>query len=107
MNVVIEPAAQAELNHSKDYYLMHASLKVATAFVADIKLAIERLRSFPQVGAIASKRLRKLPLQKFPYTLIYHFDYWPSRRSSAVPSIGKGGSNRASEPVEHLWCKAG
>ena len=72
MKIIIEPAALAELNDSRDYYRTHASPKIAAAFVSEIESGIERLRSHPDVGVSISKNLRKLSLQKFPYSLIYH-----------------------------------
>lgn len=73
MRIVIEPAALAELKDSRDYYRTHVSPKIAAAFMSEIESGIERWRSYPEVGTPISKRLRKLPLQKFPYSLIYHF----------------------------------
>jgi plasmid stabilization system protein ParE len=74
MKIIIEPAALAELKDSQDYYRTHASPRIAAAFMSEIESGIERLRSYPEVGTPISKRLRTLPLQKFPYSLIYHFN---------------------------------
>lgn len=73
MKIIIEPAALAELKDSQDYYRTHASPRIAAAFTSEIESGIERLRSYPEVGTPVSKRLRNLALQKFPYSLIYHF----------------------------------
>lgn len=73
MKIIIEPAALAEFNDSRDYYRTQASPTIAAAFISEVESAIERLCGYPEIGTPVSKRLRKLPLQKFPYSLIYHF----------------------------------
>jgi plasmid stabilization system protein ParE len=74
MKIIIEPAALAEFDDSQKFYRTHASSRIAAAFVSEIESSIERLRSYPELGNAVSKRLRRLPLQKFPYSLIYHFN---------------------------------
>ncbi|ROZ79557.1 type II toxin-antitoxin system RelE/ParE family toxin [Ramlibacter sp. WS9] len=71
MNLVVEAQAQAELNDARDYYLEHASANIARAFLEQFERAVNLLRMHPALGTPVSARLRKLPLRRFPYWLIY------------------------------------
>jgi toxin ParE1/3/4 len=74
IKIMIEAAAMAELEHARDYYQEKASLKVAENFLSQFSHAVERLREYPEIGTLVSKRLRQLPLRQFPYSLIYHYE---------------------------------
>ena len=71
MRTVFLKTAQAELDAAVDYYVEHASDRVAEAFLQDILHARQRLIEHPEIGPAISKRLRALRLRHFPYSLIY------------------------------------
>jgi plasmid stabilization system protein ParE len=72
VNLIVLDAAQAELEEAQAYYLQHATPGIAAAFVADYENGARRILQFPQVGTSASRRLRVLPMRRFPYSIIYH-----------------------------------
>lgn len=71
MNLSLHPAALAELQQARDYYLHEASAIVAERFLAQFDQATRSLLEYPELGHPVSTRLRALPLRQFPYSLIY------------------------------------
>lgn len=71
MKITLLKTAQAELDDATDYYLDHASPRIAQAFIDDFQHARQRLAEHPEIGPSVSKRLRILRLRHFPYSLIY------------------------------------
>lgn len=73
MKIVFLRSAQAEFDDAVDYYIEHASTRVAEAFVLDVQHARQRLAERPEIGSSISERLRILQLRHFPYSIIYRF----------------------------------
>lgn len=101
MNVVVLPAALAELQATADYYRTAANVPLALAFIAEFERTLGMLQANPQLGAIFRPGYRRYPLRRFPYGLIYQFDtyelrvvavahfrrrprYWSQRTSATV-----------------------
>ena len=97
MKIVFLKSAQAEFDDAVDYYIEHASTRVAEAFVLDVQHARQRLAERPKIGSAISTRLRILHLRHFPFSIIYRFsadtitihavahqrrrpEYWSGRR---------------------------
>ncbi len=97
MKIVFLKSAQAEFDNAVDYYIEHASTRVAEAFVLDVQHARQRLAERPEIGSAISTRLRILHLRHFPFSIIYRFsadtitihavahqrrrpEYWSGRR---------------------------
>lgn len=74
MNIDFSDAARAELEAVHAHYLEHASPKIAGKFVESLEEAASQLVVYPEMGQSISPRLRRLVLQKFPYSLIYRVD---------------------------------
>lgn len=74
MKVVLDPAALAEFEQTRDYYRAEASDAVAARFVACFEQALARVCAHPELGTPVSRRLRQWALGQFPYWLIYHTD---------------------------------
>ncbi|WP_367266575.1 type II toxin-antitoxin system RelE/ParE family toxin [Propionivibrio sp.] len=55
----------------RDYYLEHATSRIAAAFAGEYEQGVIRLLEFPLVGAPRSRQQRALPLRHFPYSIIY------------------------------------
>ena len=73
MRLMTLAAAQAELEKARDYYLEHATPRIAEAFVDDYEHSVTRILNYPQVGALRLRQLRALPFQHFPHSIIYRF----------------------------------
>ena len=71
MKLIVLDAAQAELEEARDYYLEHATSRIAAAFAGEYEQGVIRLLEFPLVGAPRSRQQRALPLRHFPYSIIY------------------------------------
>ena len=71
MNLQILEAAQAELEQATDYYLVHATPRIALAFVDAYEHGLRRLLNHPKIGTTVTERHRQLPLRNFPYSIIY------------------------------------
>ncbi|HWN08686.1 MAG TPA: type II toxin-antitoxin system RelE/ParE family toxin [Pyrinomonadaceae bacterium] len=57
------------------YYLEHASLLVAAAFVAEIEAAIQILLKSPAIWPVIEEpQIRRYLLRKFPYSLYYRWE---------------------------------
>lgn len=73
MKIVFLKPAQAEFDDAVDFYIEHASTRVAEAFVVDVQHARQRLVERPKIGSPLAKRLRILHLRHFPFSIIYRF----------------------------------
>lgn len=71
MKLVVLDVAQTELEEARDYYLQHASPRIAAAFVSEYERSARRIMEYPLVGSLLSHRQRVLPLRSFPYSIIY------------------------------------
>lgn len=68
--VILEPALE-ELSEARDYYLNHASSRIAGVFLDEFEYAVRRLTEYPNIGTPLTSRQRILPLRRFPYSVIY------------------------------------
>ncbi len=74
MNIELSEAARAELGAVHAHYLENASPRIARKFVESLEEAAAQLAAYPAIGQSVSPRLRRLVLQKFPYSLIYQVE---------------------------------
>ena len=51
---------------------MEANAALGDAFIAEFSRAIELLRGHAKLGARWRGELRRLPLRRFPYNIVYH-----------------------------------
>ena len=68
--ISIHEAAEVELNEAADFYDM-ACPNLGSVFVDEIQRAIGKISGFPEAAALVRERIRKMPLAKFPYSVIY------------------------------------
>ena len=54
-----------------DFYLKRAGVIIARGYVAEVARALNRLEQNQQFGTPAKGGLRKLPLRRFPYSIVY------------------------------------
>ena len=72
MIVTLHPGADEEVIAAAVYYAQHANRKVAEDFLAEFDRAIEILREFPRLGTPWRGAMRRFPLRRFPFTLVYY-----------------------------------
>jgi toxin ParE1/3/4 len=65
----IEEADQ-ELQEHIGYFISN-SLNAATKFVDEVRLAVDDIRQYPQVGSPISSIVRQLVLTSFRYSILY------------------------------------
>jgi plasmid stabilization system protein ParE len=66
----IHETAEAELNEAADFYdLEHPGL--GNLFLDDVERAIEAILQHPKAAPLVRGGVRKKPLVKFPYSLLY------------------------------------
>ncbi len=66
----IHEAADAEINEAADFYNLE-SPGLGSVFIDEIHRAIESISQFPEAAPLVRGRVRKRPLIKFPYSLVY------------------------------------
>lgn len=71
MRLATLAAAQTELEKARDYYLEHATPRIAGAFANAYEHSAIRILKYPLVGVLRSRQQRALPFQHFPYSIIY------------------------------------
>lgn len=65
----LEEAAQEFREHVS--YFDAISRRVAVKFVDDVELAVNEIRTYPQIGAPVTRRVRKRVLTTFKYSILY------------------------------------
>ena len=71
MNVSIAAAAEADLAEAAAFYLREAGMTVSRVFLAEFERAIGLLAEQPNIGASWRRSIRRLPLRRFPYRVLY------------------------------------
>jgi plasmid stabilization system protein ParE len=74
MQVIIEPAAHAELREALVWYLEVAGIRHAEAFEQVIDAKLTLLIQHPHMGTQAGNNIYALPLLMFPYTIYYRVE---------------------------------
>ena len=71
MNVSILEAAEEELLAASRHYLVEANQTIAADFLQEFERSIDLLRKFPKMGVPHRAGVRKLPLRRFSYSIVY------------------------------------
>lgn len=71
MRRAFAPAALAESKRAKAYYAREANDGVAEDFVNEVGRVVDELLEAPELGARIGERLRRQPLRRFPYSVVY------------------------------------
>jgi toxin ParE1/3/4 len=67
----VSPDADSELTEAALFYAREAGADLGLAFIAEFERALALLCAQPQLGASWRNR-RRLPLHRFPYSVIYY-----------------------------------
>lgn len=71
MNVVVLEEAERELVEGARFYAEEADAGLALAFIAEFERSIDLLRRQPALGAPWRHATRRLPLRRFPFSIVY------------------------------------
>lgn len=72
MKVALTAEAQDELIEGAKYYAREASVELAEAFIDEFERCKALLSEHPRLGAMWRSSIRRLPLRRFPYNIVYH-----------------------------------
>ncbi len=72
MQISISEGALAETQAAARYYINEGAPQAAESFLEQLEHTIDILRQFPEIGAETYPGTRSLPLNGFPFSLIYH-----------------------------------
>jgi len=66
----IHETAEAEVNEAADFYDIESS-GLGSVFIDEIQRAIVTISEFPEAAPLIRGRVRKRPIAKFPYSMVY------------------------------------
>jgi toxin ParE1/3/4 len=72
VRVSLNAQAELELVEGATYYARKASAKLAEAFVSEFDRSAKLLGEYPKLGATWRGRIRRFPLRRFPYSIVYY-----------------------------------
>lgn len=71
MRHIWHPLAEVELDEAIDYYLAEAGNAIGRKFTSEVELTLALVREHPAIGKPTAAKARSLPLQGFPFDLVY------------------------------------
>ena len=72
MKISLNAQAELELVEGAAYYAREASAEIANAFISEFDRSAKLLGEFPKLGSTWRGRIRRLPLRRFPYSIVYY-----------------------------------
>jgi plasmid stabilization system protein ParE len=72
VKISLNAQAELELVEGATYYAREASAGIADAFVSEFNRSASLLVGYPTLGSIWRGRIRRLPLRRFPYSIVYY-----------------------------------
>lgn len=72
MKISLNAQAELELVEGAAYYAREANAEIAYAFISEFDRSAKLLGEFPKLGSIWRGRIRRLPLRRFPYSIVYY-----------------------------------
>lgn len=72
MKITLNAKAELELIEGAQYYAREANAELAYAFISEFDRSAKLLVEHPRMGAIWRGSIRRLPLRRFPYSIIYY-----------------------------------
>lgn len=71
MKVSLAADAELELLGAAQFYAREADAQLGLAFIAEFERSVELLRQHPHLGAKWRGSTRRLPLRRFPFSIVY------------------------------------
>lgn len=72
MNVSLASEAEQDLVEGARFYAREANSELGHAFINEFERSAALLREQPRIGAVWRGPVRRLPLRRFPYSIIYY-----------------------------------
>jgi plasmid stabilization system protein ParE len=72
VRVSLAPEAEQELVEGALFYADEASAELGHAFISEFERPAALLADQPRLGAVWRGDIRRLPLRRFPYSIVYH-----------------------------------
>ncbi|MBZ0160073.1 MAG: type II toxin-antitoxin system RelE/ParE family toxin [bacterium] len=66
----IHETAEAEINEAADFYDLEDP-GLGSVFIDEVERGVESISQFPEAAQFVRRRVRKKPLVRFPYSLVY------------------------------------
>lgn len=71
MRISLSDEAKADGQDAVEWYIDEGAFSAASAFVDELEHTLHLLQQFPEMGMSGRYGTRLLPLQTFPYSLVY------------------------------------
>ena len=65
------PLASDELVDGAVYYASEGMVALAEDFISEFERSVTLLTEHPRIGAVLRGKFRRLPLRRFPYSIVY------------------------------------
>jgi plasmid stabilization system protein ParE len=72
VKVSLAPEAEQELVEGALFYAREASAELGRAFISEFERSAVLLVEQPRLGAVWRGAVRRLPLRRFPYSIVYY-----------------------------------
>jgi len=72
VKISLNVQAELELVEGAAYYAREANADIANAFISEFDRSAKLLADFPKLGATWRGGIRRLPLRRFPYSIVYY-----------------------------------
>lgn len=71
MKVSLTSDAEHELTQGALYYAREANIELGQEFLSEFERSVGILLDYPKLGATWRGATRRLPLRRFPYSIVY------------------------------------
>lgn len=72
MKASVSAEADRELTEGAQHYAREGGAQVGAAFIAEFEKVVELLCAYPEIGAPWRGGRRRIPVRKFPYSIVYY-----------------------------------
>ena len=72
MIVSTHPLAEDELTSGAVFYANRVNAALGQDFIAEFERSVALLRQYPKMGSPWRGVLRRLPIRRFPYSIVYY-----------------------------------
>jgi plasmid stabilization system protein ParE len=72
VKIWLAPEAEQELVEGALFYAREANAELGRAFISEFERSTSLLVEQPRLGAIWRGGVRRLPLRRFPYNIVYY-----------------------------------
>jgi len=72
VTILLAPEAEQELIEGALFYAREANAELGFAFISEFERSAALLAEQPRLGAVWRGRVRRFPLRRFPYSIVYY-----------------------------------